>query len=763
MKRLLAHASTLVLAAFASGAAFAQSSDPTSLDDIIVTANKRAENVQDVPLSVAVVLGEQLETRGVRELTDVAKISPSIAFNLGDHPTNNFIRIRGIGSLAFSVAAEASTAIQIDDVPVLIQGRAYTDLLDVSRIEVLRGPQSTLYGKSASSGLINIYTEDPTSDFSARINALATTDREYRFGFSASGPISDTLGYRLTASRSEFGGLQRNQATGDRVGGSEDTIARGKLVWQPNDRLRVTGILNYNESDALCCATTLLELAPGALFRNVAGLTIDVAMPGVTPGPMNRDINFDRTNYVISDEFGQALKIEYDLPGDFSFISVTSHDYYEYLDGIDNDGGNAPQPQFVATRNFQSGGLSSRGVTQEFRLVSPGDRPLRYVAGLFYSNTDNERFLLRGPAFAQQEWYAEAGNTNIAAFGQADLDFLENWTATAGVRFQKEELDYVFNDVLLTRLIYTGQTEDQYSTYRLGLRYQFTDDVMMFGSFATGHKGQAYDLTSGFNAQRQALGPVQPETSESYEIGIKSQMFDRRLTVNATAFAVDYVNLQQQTTEFVPDATGNLTQVFRLGNVGAVSTTGLELEAAWRVTPDLNVTSALTYLDAVTESYVGAQCFPLQTVAQGCVTGLIDPATGRPITAARQDLSGRKLPVPEISFNLGYDYSRPIGTSGLEFTTTGFYQWQDGFQSGNGDPEVSQESFGILNLTAGIRSPGQYELVAFINNVFDENYITQVGNVRGNWGNLGATGQALSFQQQRDFLRYGGVRLTLSF
>jgi iron complex outermembrane receptor protein len=743
-------ASIAALAAVLASPAIAQQ----TVGEVIVTAQKRAENVQDVPQSVAVVTAEQLEARGVRSFTDVSKLSPSIAFAQGDHPTNHFVRIRGIGAQAFSVAAESSTAVQIDDVPVMVQGRSYTDLVDIARIEVLRGPQSTLYGKSASAGLISIYTQDPSRDLTGKMTALATTDEEYRVAGTISGPITDTLAFRITGSLSDFAGTQTNLATGKKVNGSQDSVARGKFVWTPREELTVTALLNYNRTKADCCSPSLIYLHPDARLRGVAGLPASVAIPGVTPGPENTDVNFNRNYYVDSEEFGQALKVEWTLSSGHTLLSVTSHDRYKYLDGVDNDQANAPLPQFANTNNLQDGHLSSKAITQELRIVSPGEDAFRYVAGLFYASTDNSRSLIRGPYFNIARWLATAGNVNTAAFGQIDWTFLPRTTVIAGARIQKEELEYTFYDDV-AKTLYSGNTEDTYSTYRLGLRHELTEDVMVFGSFATGHKGQAYDLTTGFDATRAKLGAVQPETSDSWEVGLKSQFFDRRLTLNVTGFDVTYENLQQQTTEFRADGTA----FFILRNVGAVSTRGLEIESAWRVTDALGLSAAVTYVDAQIDSYPVAPCYNGQTLAEGCRDAIVQ--NGVTIRPRSQDLGGVKLGVPELAYNVSADYQRDLGDLPFQFIATAFYSWQQGYQAQNRDPLNFQEAYGILNLSAGIRHPeDRYEIVAFVNNALDEHYVIGRGADRGiGWGNT----LSVTARQARDFRRYAGVRLSVTF
>ncbi len=186
------------------------------LEEVVVTAQKRVENVQDVPLAVSVVSEGEMESAGVREFADMAKVAPSLNIRAADQPVNASVALRGIGTFAFGIGVEPSVAVQLDDNAGRVEARAFTDLTDVERVEVLRGPQSTLYGKSASAGLINITTREPSDEFTSLINLQATTDDDYPLAApSVSGPIGSRSSYRLiTGSHSDFKGQRRQHRHG---------------------------------------------------------------------------------------------------------------------------------------------------------------------------------------------------------------------------------------------------------------------------------------------------------------------------------------------------------------------------------------------------------------------------------------------------------------------------------------------------------------------------------------------------------------------
>jgi iron complex outermembrane receptor protein len=740
MNRLLCCASAPVLLLAMSAPAFAQTqSDSVSLETVVVTAQKRQENVQNVPLAVSVVTARQLESAGVKEFTDVSRVAPSLTIRQADQPINASVALRGIGTFAYGIGVEPSVAVQLDDVPVSFQARAFSDLTDVERIEVLRGPQSTLYGKSASAGLINITTRDPSARFTVLANILATDDHEYRGAVSLSGPIGETLGYRLSASRSEYDGNVRNLYDGSRINGRDETSVRGKLLWRPSDQLKVTLGASYIEGTATSNAT-VRTYAPGALLRGTAGLTAAVTMPGVVPGEKNLTVSNDTPPYAKSEGFGQSLKIEYDLPKDFTLVSITSHDQFRLDDQLDSD-----RTSYAGIKNFQGGYFKAKANTQEFRLLSPGDGDFRYTVGLFYGDNDLRRSFKRGPVFSLAQWYAMATSENKAAFGQAEWTFLPKTTAIVGLRYQKEDIDFYFNDILNGNAKFSGGNSDSSATYRLGLRQQISDDVMAFGSFATGHKGQTYDLTTGFNQARANVGPIKPETSDSFEAGIKSQLFDHRVMLNGTVFHVKYDDYQAQGIDTIGG-----TQNFRLTNVGKVLTKGVEIEATAIATKDLRFNAAIAYVDAKITAFPKAACWPGQTAAQGCVAG----------SPAFQDLKGATLPnAPKWKLNVGMDFSQPIGSVEMIFAAAYAYQTKVNF-SLNTDPGTVQKAYGVLNVSGGFRKPGGgYQAVIFVNNVFDKGYGVNGGNQFGAFGSQTVT----ELQPARDFHRYAGVRLAVSY
>jgi iron complex outermembrane receptor protein len=709
--------------------------------DIIVTANKRAENIQSVPLAVSVVAPAQLAAAGVRNFSDLGKIAPSLVVRPAEQPQNSNISLRGVGTLAFGIGVESSVAVLIDEVPVALTARAFTDLPDIERIEVLRGPQSTLYGKSASAGLINLITRDPTDTLRVHANAVVTNDRERGANVSVSGPLSSDLGYVVSGAYNYWDGNVRNLFDGKRVNGRESVNVRGKLRYKPYDDATVTLSLNYVNGNT-DVGRPFINLSPNARLRGNAALTPAVVFPGVTPDADNQDIsnNFDaRTKYQGG---GGYLRGEFGVFGDMNFITITSYDRYHLNDYLDQDDTSAPG---TLGNNNQVGSFSSEQVTQEFRLQSPGDKPFRYTLGLYGAANLFSRNFLRGPYFSIANWDASSKSRQFAGFAQVDWTVATGLTLTGGGRVQNERVAYQFVDHAAGNARFSGRAFDTAGTYRGSVRYEFAPTVSAFFTYSTGYKGQTYDLTTGFNQNRALAGPIRPERSRDRELGIRTQFFNRRLTLNVTLFDTDYDNLQAQTIETLADGTSN----FRLTNVGGLNTKGIEFEGSATLSDTLSLGGSATYLDATYSSFAAAQCYPLQTAALGCVG-----------TPARQNLTGTKVTqAPDWKFTVNADYS-PRLTPTLRGVAQANWQYQSSLYYAARDPQTFQPAFHIVNLGIGVRDEDRrWEVVGFVNNVFDQQYYSSLVNTAGNFGNQIAT-QALL---PRDYRRYGGVRVGLNF
>jgi iron complex outermembrane receptor protein len=740
------------------------------LQEVVVTAQKRVENVQTVPIAVTVVGGDAFTKANVSGFSDLAKFAPSLTMTAGDQPANSAIVIRGIGTFAFSVAAEPSVLVVVDDVAVGYQAQAFTELVDIDRVEVLNGPQSTLFGKSASAGLVNVTTKAPTDTFTYYGDVKITDDDEQRATLSLSGPLSDTVSFRVSAAARYWGGNVRNLHTGSKIDDDRSGGVRAKLQWRPNDNLNATFTVHFNEDRSECCGVPLVRLDPGAHLFNKAGLPPSVAIPGVVAGANNTSVSIDQAPIANAEDVGFTSHVAYDF-GNVTFLAITGLDQYRLHDLTDNDTTSADVLQyFTPFTNTQPagsspgsspllhGGLLQGGrftvktFSQEFRLESNGQHDFNYLLGTYFSDEDLTRNFARGFAANSRtvaNWRGETRYDNYALFGQTGWVFLPRTTLITGLRLNREESSYTYDDYY--RVIHFPSfghptlDVDNVVTGKVGLQFQATDDIMAFAFYAKGYKGVAYDLVTGLGTLEAATFPVKPEKSNDYEAGVRSRWFNRRLVLNATIYDTEYSNFQVQT--LVPD----VPNTFILTNVPLVRSRGVEFEAVAQVAEPLHVNVGYAYTDARAVTYPIGQCYSGQTVPATCA--------GSP---AFQNLAGAPLPnAPKNKINVGLDYRTPLPVVPLDadLSANTFWQSLENF-SITRDPGSIQPSYGITNLNLQL-SPQQnrrFSVSLFCNNLFDKHYASNLSNVRGNWS-FPAPGTAYAHELPRDFDRYYGIRI----
>ena len=729
-----------------SGAAVAQ----MQLEEVVVTAQKRAESAQDVPVALTAISGDAIENMGIGNMGDLTQMSSSLTVQESGNRNESPVSIRGIGTFSYAIGVEPSVSVIIDEVPVATTGQAFANLADVERVEVLRGPQSTLFGKNASAGVINIVTKNPSEEFEGSLEVTGADDDYYRFAGSVSGPISDSVGFRLNAYYDDFGGNIENALGGDDLQATESQGVRAKVRFDASQDLTVTVTADYNELDQTFSASTFREVSPDAQWLKNFGLGVsqDVWFSGI--GLKAGEDNFKGAASTIphsaSEDYSVAVKVEYQL-GEHSVTSITGWRNWEYVNTTDIDG--------AADLFGSSWDMSSLyeidQITQEIRIASPASDTFEYVAGLWYSQSDYDRGFVRKPlipgtTIAKSDWLAYAGNEALSVFGQGTWKLSEQLNVTAGLRYQMEDVEVQFDNAV-NGGSFAGSDDDSVMVGRAAVQYFVNDDVMLYASYARGYKGQAYNTTSSFN-QFQADNPVGTEDSDAYEVGVKGDFMDGRLRVNANYFLVNYTGFQAQSGVINDDGAIELS----LDNVGELETSGVELDVTALLSDNLLLNVGASWTDATIEEFGTAECYNGQTEAQGCIA---DPVLGR-----IQDLAGKPLNnSPDLKVVVGLDYGFSVDEKFDGFMRA-HYQWQDEVNfSLTQDPLTVLGSYGILNLSAGVESTdGRYTVTAFVNNALDEFYVTALPNLSNLYG---AT--ALSQIVPRNAERIMGVRLKYNF
>lgn len=704
---------------------------------IVVTAQKREQDILEVPVAVSAFSDATLEAANVNDFSDLTRVSPSLTINGAANNNESTIALRGIGTFSFSTSVEPSVSVVIDDVAVVQQGQAFSNLSDIARIEVLRGPQGTLFGKNASAGVVNIVTKGPSDYLTGYAEGVLTTDGEARINATLSGPLGDAVGFRINGYYVDRDGYIRNLGTGNKLNGEEGYGIRGKLVAELG-AARITLIADHSQRDVLGNAATFLALPDGSRFF---GFAFD--RNGVEAGKGANQVRFDKDPVADNEQTSLIGKIDLDL-GFATLTSVSGYQDWSYEFGQDVDLTNL-------ALIFQGGPYSSTQFTQELRLTSPSADGFEYMFGLYFADADTDRAFTRGP-LARANWDSTATTKSYAAFTQLSYDLGAATTISGGARVNHEKIGVRFEERNLpTPVTFAGSDSDTAVTGKLSLQHFVTPEVMAFASLATGYKGQAYDISSGFN-QRRVDNPVREETSMSYELGFKGRMLDNRLSFALTGFWTDYDDFQAQSARVTPDA----GVVVELNNVGKLRTKGVEFEGSFEIADGFDISGSAAYTDAKIRQFDGAQCYSGQTAATGCT---FDATLNRNV----QDLTGSRLAnSPEFKYTLGTSYETPLGSSPLSAFVNLNYNWQSDVTFDLfGNPLTQQDSFGIVNLSLGLKESDNenWKVTAFVNNLFDKEYSAGIADNRAFFGG----NVVLTQQLARNYSRYGGLRLKVGF
>ncbi|WP_029935893.1 TonB-dependent receptor [Sphingomonas sp. UNC305MFCol5.2] len=728
----------------------APATDVVDTGEIIVTAQKRAERLLDVPLAVTAVTAEALADRQIVDTSSLVQAVPSLSFQQGANPTNTSFRIRGIGTSLFGQGTESSVSTVVDGVVAVRQAQGFSDLADIERVEVLRGPQGTLFGKNASAGVISVTTARPTSDFTARGDFTIAEHDEYRARGTVSGPLSSTLRARVTGYYNDVRGVTRNIGTNRWVNGSRGWGVRGKLEWDATERLNLLLSAEYRKTDADCCGSTMMSIVNPVLQKLVGP---------IRASRENRTVNEDADTYANTNQQTYSLQADWDL-GSATVTSITAFQKYHLDVNQPIDRINAPAPLFVgagaayAWWNQNHGVANIQGLSQELRIANNGSSDFNYVAGIFYMHSYIERPFDRRrarctagtigmPCAAANIVYQSSASEihlsqdSIAAFGQFDYNIVGGLKAIGGLRVQYEK---GFNRGYRVAPIVTGdvifpanppvsgefRADDIAVTGKAGLQYEFSRNAQLYGTYTRGYKGLGYEMEISADLANQKA--LEPEHVNAYELGFKGRTSDGSFTVSAAAFLADYTNLQVQANRSDP-VTGVVQ--FVSTNAGKSQTKGFEIEATLRPTEGFTVNTAVTYAHS-TIDIDGLNC-PLQLQAAAPVmTGAPINVCYRPAVGAtpQQNLRGKPLAAsPEWRVSVSPRYETDISSSLGAFGQFSINYTSEQQFAVEQDPLLWQPAYVLVDASIGLKTiDDRYSLTLFVKNLFDENYLTSIAH-----------------------------------
>ena len=682
----------------------------SEIGDIVVTAQRRSERLQDVPIAVTAVTGETLENRRVLDVVDLSNVTPGLQIKSGDNGANPRIFIRGVGVNDFNPATNSAVGIYADGVYVgspLAQRFAFFDL---QQAEVLRGPQGTLYGRNTTGGAINVTSRKPGKDFEADLLAEYGRFNSVNIQGGVSAPIAtDLLSVRLSGLYENDDGYTLNRLTGHYGNDADRWAVRGSVHLMPTatitDDLAITygksrggAIQAYNRT--LLPSSAAVAGPDGLCAPAIYGTGQCTNILGYANASRNLyqgDHRFEGKDKV--DLFTVANTLTIGL-GSVDLVSVTGYQHANRNDQEESD--NNPLPilsgSYIARQNTFS---------QEFRLQSSGKQALRYIAGLYYAhdylNNNSSYDIL--PIFpvsfssgiGRYNWPLTQTTDSYAVFGQLDYDITGKLTVTGGLRYSADHktFNYVSQETRTGTTIFTFADSKTFDsvTGKVGLQYRFTDDVNLYASFSRGAKSGGY--FSGFATSPADLGPYKDERVNAYEAGLKTRLLHRTLQANLSAFYYDYQDLQVYTIV----ASGLITRQ-QFTNASAARIYGGELELEARPTRNLTVTMNAAYLNA----------------------------TYRNFQSAGVNYSGNRLPsAPKISIQTGFNYVQPVSFGAIVADTNLSYRSKIFFETAN-TPRLSDPARAYVDARLGVRfgTNERLELGGWVKNLFDETNISTI-------------------------------------
>ena len=702
--------SAIAAPAFAQTAAPASEQADVDSADIVVTASKREERLQSVPISVTVVDGAQLTRQNINEVGDLTRSSPS----LNAAGPLNVLSIRGIGSVSFARSSEGSVGVVVDGVALANTSTNAPQLFDVARVEVLEGPQGTLFGRNSSAGLLNVVTNAPDpKKFEVIGHGDIGTRNTYVGRAVINLPIADNAALRVSGSYNREPDSQYNRFNDSylQVIGKS---GRARFKWDPIDEIAINLIADYTKFTRRGGVPyTVYNATPGSLLSN------RLSACGVVIEPENQQGCIDAGNDTSATSYGFSGQADMNIGG----VTLSSISAYRAFIGRSkaSDADNVP----VNRLNLNASVGDYRNFSQELRLTSPAGGFLEYVAGLYYFDGALDTINTQLGAIAAdlgvpfplgQRIATKSSVTSVAGFGQATLNITPALRVTLGARYGKEHVTAftvgtvapgafgAFAGIGTKR----GDVSDNYFSYRGGLQLDITADAMLYGTYTKGYKGPSVN--------DQAIGPkvptiVRPEIPHAAEIGLKSTLLNGRLAVNLAAFYTKVDDFQAQF--FDP----TIAQ-FIFGNAPSLTTKGVSIAVFGRPVHGLTFNLGAQYADAKYGDGYFVACAQLQTAALGCQT--ITNTGGTAIGKADNAGGNRLVGSPKWKFTGSGEYEAQLGGNIAGFAQIDVVYTSRINYNAAFDPLNANAPAAIFGGRLGLRTAdGRYAISVFGRNLFD--------------------------------------------
>lgn len=647
------------------------------IEEITVTAQKRSESTQDVPISITAFGADSIKAAGISGTDNLQLVTPGLT--VGRQTAGSVVFIRGIGSQNGAAGEEPSVSTYVDGVYMISPSANAFSFNNIERVEVLKGPQGTLFGRNATGGLIHIITKDPTQETGFDGEVLYGNYDTLETNLYATTGLSENLAGDIAIHYVDQGeGYGKNRTTGKDVNQGKDTSLRSKLVYMPNDDLKITFIGDYTDSDSSYGIAR--QLAPGAL-----------AIDGVTTYTGNwQDMSEKIDPKIRVYRGGASLKVDYDF-GEVKLVNISAYRHNNIYQTF-NQGSTPIGLIDIAIE------INDDFASNELQILSDNDSRLSWIVGTFFMKSTSEYLPLglSGPAIGGNlDFFTKQVTTSYSAFAESTYELTESTSITAGARYtyDKRELDgdHFFDGF---QILDVSQDETwSEPTWRLALKHDINEDFMVYASYNRGFK-------SGVFSNVQPADPaVNPELVDAYEIGLKATLFDGRLQSNLAAFYYDYQDIQ------LTKAVKGALQVI---NAAEAEIKGVEASFSAAHGDYVTTRLGISYVDGEYTKFPDGPIW-----IPNNVTGGNDPAVG--------DLSGNDLiRTPEVTVTAGVSVAVPTesGEYGLDIN----YYYSSSFPW-EADNHLKQSSYDVVNAEIHWRSRDErWTLKLFGKNLTDEEY-----------------------------------------
>jgi iron complex outermembrane recepter protein len=705
--------------AVAGGTAGAQEAGVSGIEEVVVTATRREQSFRDVPMAVSALDSQRLLDTGVTEFQDIQSQVPSFEIESNTNPFTTSLRIRGMGNLANIPNFEPAVGLFVDGAYRSRSGVAMGDLLDVERIEILRGPQSVLYPKNVTAGLVNVITQRPTDEFSVWGGASFGNLAYWQLHGGINGAFTDSIRGRLAAVTSDRDGSFEDIVNGTESGGFSRTALRGQLEFDLGERANLRLIAGYSDKEGDCCSPDVLLGNTSQGFMRALGRPADT-------DPLNRRTAYSDPYQFEGDQFDLLAEFSYDF--DWAVLtSTTSYDHFDVESQIDAEQTALTAAVFLDRQDSDAFG-------QEFRLTSTGDGPVSWMTGVYYYDNDFTRgslspnqpmivlgadivpLPLPGAAGDQSSFQSQNDTRHWSVFGQADWQVTERMRLSAGLRYIDEEKSIDARSVLQVAALPSFATTISVPTpvvadlstdglaWNLSALFDVAAGSTLYVTVAEGFKAGGYngdwDASGQLTADRREFDD---ETVLNIEGGLKSRFWNDQATLNLSVFRSEFDDFQNASF---------LGVNFLIRNAEKVVTQGIEIDGSVRPVEGLTFDYAITYLDAEYDEFTQGACYfgrtPTDPVERTC------------------DLSGETLPnAPQWRTNLGVQYEEPVGT-GTGFIRTDWAYSADQNVDTALDPRAEQQDYSLLSARLGWRNE-RYGVTVWGENLTDETVKTTAG------------------------------------